>query len=209
MSQMYIIYVKDSIILIQEGEEKKSIAGQELDNKYVTIEIIAKIRSLLESNEASTLKIQVPDPKKYLKKLKQDIRYIKAAGGLIKNDSGAYLFIFRRGKWDLPKGKIDAGERPDEAALREVEEECGLKISEIKTELDSTYHFYLQDQELILKRTHWFRMRSRGEQVLIPQESEDITEARFIASTDLALVRGNTFASIEKVMQNFTGPRPD
>ena len=206
---MYIIYVKDSIILIQEGDEKKPINGQQLDNKYDTIELIGKIHSLLESNQPSTLKIQVPEPKKYLKKLKQEIRYIKAAGGLIKNDSGAYLFIFRRGKWDLPKGKIDAGERPDQAALREVEEECGLKINMIKTELDSTYHFYLQDQELILKRTHWFTMRSHGEQALIPQQAEDITEARFIDSRDLTIVRENTFPSVEQVIRNITVPRPD
>lgn len=206
---MYIIYVKDSIILIQEGDEKKPIAGQEYDNKYETKELIGKIHFLLESNQASTLKIYVPDPKRYLKKLKKEIRYIKAAGGLIKNDSGAYLFIFRRGKWDLPKGKIDAGERPDEAALREVEEECGLKINMIKTELDSTYHFYLQDQELILKRTHWFTMRSHGEQPLIPQQAEDIIEARFIDSCDLTIVRENTFASVEQVMSSIAVPRPD
>lgn len=61
--------------------------------------------------------------------LKNKIKLIKAAGGLVKNGDGDYLFIYRLGKWDLPKGKVEDNEKMREAAVREVEEECGIKIN--------------------------------------------------------------------------------
>ncbi len=57
---------------------------------------------------------------------------VTAAGGLVENEKGEVLLIFRRGKWDLPKGKLDPGETIEQCAVREVEEETGLKNIELK-----------------------------------------------------------------------------
>src|SRR5436190_10418844 len=83
---------------------------------------------------------------------------VQAAGGLVKNNSDEYLFIFRRGKWDLPKGKADKNETPQQTALREVQEECGLNDLEIVSGLPATYHSYPEKQKNILKHTYWFLM---------------------------------------------------
>ena len=92
----------------------------------------------------------------------------EAAGGIVRNEVEETLLIFRRGKWDLPKGKIDYDESPEEAAIREVKEECGLKNVELGKELAATFHTYPQDGKRVLKKTHWFRMQSNLDEVLVP-----------------------------------------
>jgi len=202
MPQMYIIYVKDSIIRIDEGEENPADRLQTADGKDDSSRVIAKIHAMLGSDTMENLTVISADPKKLIKKLQQQLVYIKAAGGLIRNDAGEYLFIFRRGKWDLPKGKLEPEEKAEQAAVREVEEECGLKISLVKRELDSTYHIYEQDGEFVLKRTCWYLMKSRGDQALVPQLEEEITEVRWFKTDELQLIRQNTYLSVLQVMQN-------
>src|SRR3546814_20699790 len=79
-------------------------------------------------------------PGKLIERLKKEVIYIEAAGGLVRNQQGQYLFIFRHGKWDLPKGKLEAGDTPAEGGIREVEEECGITIATLGTPLDHTWH---------------------------------------------------------------------
>src|SRR5215203_2994091 len=105
---------------------------------------------------------------------------IKAAGGLVKDPSEAILFIFRRGKWDLPKGKVDAGEPIDQCALREVKEETALEKVKLGAPLVVTYHTYDENGKHILKETHWFLMHAEGGQKLQPQEEEQITEIKWV-----------------------------
>ena len=95
---------------------------------------------------------------------------IQAAGGLVKEPSGDMLFIFRRGKWDLPKGKLDAGEPIDQCALREVKEETALKEVQLAEPLVITYHTYDEDGKHILKETHWYLMLAAAGQQLQPRK---------------------------------------
>ena len=83
-----------------------------------------------------------PDEKEILKKVKEKIPVNKAGGGLVYNKKGDVLFIFRNGKWDLPKGGIEKGEEIRETALREVEEETGVTNLVIKRKLQKTYHIF-------------------------------------------------------------------
>ncbi|HEY4154471.1 MAG TPA: NUDIX hydrolase [Puia sp.] len=127
-------------------------------------------------------------------------RIIRAAGGLIANEQGNILFIFRRNKWDLPKGKMDGGETPEECALREVEEETGIHEIELGEFLLITHHTYAENGLGILKETHWFRMKASGAARLIPQLEEQITEIRWIAPGEFDLVKQNTFPNILEVL---------
>jgi len=127
-------------------------------------------------------------------------RNIDAAGGLIKNDKGEYLFIFRRNKWDLPKGKVDAGENIEEAAIREVKEECGLKKVNVNDFLTCTFHIYHLKGKFILKSTHWFLMNAPGNQKLTPQTEEDITDIMWMKADNVKKIMSNTFPSILDVI---------
>jgi 8-oxo-dGTP pyrophosphatase MutT (NUDIX family) len=100
---------------------------------------------------------------------------IIAAGGIVKNEKGEILMIFRRGKWDMPKGKLDQGESIETCAIREVEEETGIRNTKLLSPFGITYHVYDEFGKHILKESHWFNMLSPGIQSLIPQTEEQIT----------------------------------
>jgi len=100
---------------------------------------------------------------------------IVAAGGVVKNENGEILMIFRRGKWDMPKGKLDKGESIESCAVREVEEETGIQHTKLVGPFTTTYHVYDEYGKHILKESHWFHMLSPGKQKLVPQTEEQIT----------------------------------
>ena len=101
----------------------------------------------------------------------------------------------------MPKGKLEKSESPEIGAVREVEEECGIKNLEIIKSLDVTYHTYKLDEKDILKRTYWYEMIYTGNENLTPQTEEDITEAVWLKETELTNVFQNTFPSIIEVMK--------
>lgn len=125
---------------------------------------------------------------------------IYAAGGLVLNPSKAILLIFRKGKWDLPKGKLDEGESLDQCALREVKEETGLQHLRLIEPLLVTYHTYDEDGKHILKETHWYLMHAGGDQQLKPQLEEQITAIEWAEEKALSKYMENTFPLIKDVM---------
>ena len=129
-------------------------------------------------------------------------RIIEAAGGLVQNKDKKFLFIFRNGKWDLPKGKIERNEKKEDAAIREVEEECGLTSLKITEPLTITYHIYSLEEKLVLKRTYWFNMNCNYSGKLIPQHEEGITKAEWISKKNFKKVFANTYESILEVINS-------
>ncbi|MCG7858108.1 NUDIX domain-containing protein [Flavihumibacter sediminis] len=125
---------------------------------------------------------------------------IKAGGGAVWDKDGAILFIFRRGKWDLPKGKLDEGETIEQCAIREVEEETGLKNPVITKPLITTYHTYYESGKHILKESFWFEMKVDGKQVLNPQTEEDIHAIKWLMPSGWKEIMENTFPSIRDVL---------
>jgi 8-oxo-dGTP pyrophosphatase MutT (NUDIX family) len=124
---------------------------------------------------------------------------IDAAGGLVRNTAGEYLLMHRRGRWDLPKGKLSREETHDHAALREVEEECGISGLQIKQTLISTYHTYKIDDGIALKRTLWYEMLCSGKNEPKPQKEEGITEIRWVAAGELDYYLKQCFPAIRDV----------
>lgn len=132
---------------------------------------------------------------------------VKAAGGLVTNPANEILMILRRGKWDLPKGKLDPGETLEQCAIREVEEETGLKDLQLLQHLITTYHTYHESGKFILKESYWYGMHTTDQQTLIPQAAEQITEACWVKTSEIAALLTNTFPSVKDVletMQAFT-----
>lgn len=126
---------------------------------------------------------------------------IKASGGLVVNEDNELLFIFRRGKWDLPKGKLDPGESPETCAVREVKEETGLDTVTLGKHLITTYHTYEESGKHLLKQTEWYLMHAPNQRALKPQTDEQISEAVWIAPDQLAEYMGNTYLLIKDVLK--------
>lgn len=129
---------------------------------------------------------------------------IEAAGGVVKNEKGDILFIHRLSKWDLPKGKIDIGETPLEAAKREIREECGLKTLTFVKELQPTFHTYYIDKNRVLKKTFWFEFSGNTSEPLHPQAEESITEVKWMDKQETETAMENTYASIKEVIREGT-----
>lgn len=112
-----------------------------------------------------------------------------AAGGIVKNEENKTLLIFRRGFWDLPKGKVEKGEKIINAAQREVEEETGVRIDSLNEEPVITYHCYHLKGKDCIKETHWYHMVAKpGQSKLIPQTEEDIEQALWATDTEIKAI---------------------
>ena len=136
----------------------------------------------------------------YMKKVVKSISMIEAAGGVVENNKGQYLFIYRNGKWDLPKGKLERREKKKAGAVREVEEECGIKVGSIGKRICKTYHTYTFKGDVVLKKTYWYQMTYTGIGKLKPQKEEGITKVRWFTEEDTAPIIKNTFPSIMDVL---------
>ncbi|BAV06528.1 ADP-ribose pyrophosphatase YjhB, NUDIX family [Filimonas lacunae] len=128
------------------------------------------------------------------------MKKIIAAGGLVLNENAELLMIYRRGTWDLPKGKLDEGETIAACAVREVQEETGLKQVILGEGLGITIHTYTAYGEEILKETHWYKMEAPGSQVLVPQTEEDIEKIEWVNKTDLNSRLQNTYPNIADIV---------
>jgi 8-oxo-dGTP pyrophosphatase MutT (NUDIX family) len=125
---------------------------------------------------------------------------IEAAGGIVKDEKGELLMIYRLNKWDLPKGKLEEGEKLEECAIREVEEETGLRNITLNEKAGETYHAYNAYGKHFLKTSHWYHMSCSSNQSLTPQTEEDITAIKWVDEKKLKEVFQNTYPSIKDIL---------
>jgi len=139
-------------------------------------------------------------PKALQQELHKLYEPIDAAGGVVHDEAGNVLMIYRRGKWDLPKGKLDEGEDIASCALREVTEETGLHQLKLGDKICDTWHIYSQNDKNLLKRTAWYHMEGSATEQLVPQAEENILEARWISTGEMAPVLRKTYDAIKEVL---------
>ena len=132
--------------------------------------------------------------------IKKKFTVVQAAGGLVHTIEDHILLIFRRGKWDLPKGKLDEGEPLEVCAVREVEEETEVKNIQLEKLITVTYHTYHEKEKNFLKETHWYLMYSKEKQSLTPQVEEDIEKCEWVPVSKLAPYMQNAHLSIVDVI---------
>jgi len=142
-----------------------------------------------------------PDLTELKKAFWKKFTVLQAAGGLVINDKEEILLIFRRGKWDLPKGKLDKGETLEQCAVREVQEETGLKNIKLQSPIITTYHTYHEGTRFILKESYWFGMNTGSEEKLIPQTEEDIHEIKWVAPEEIKKYVKQTYPSVADVLK--------
>lgn len=131
------------------------------------------------------------------------MKKIIAAGGLVKNEKGELMMMFRRGYWDLPKGKLDDGETIEECAVREVKEETGLRHIKLGKKIGITHHAYFDVHILsfVKKETHWFEMLAKGNEKLIPQTDEDIVEIKWVRENDMEKYLKQSYKNIVEIVK--------
>jgi 8-oxo-dGTP pyrophosphatase MutT (NUDIX family) len=127
-------------------------------------------------------------------------KIVQAGGGLVQNEKDEVLFMFRREKWDLPKGKLDKGETIEQCAIREVKEETGISKVQLKKSLLTTYHTYDENGKHCLKENYWFFMRAANDQELVPQLAEQITELKWASQKEILKFSSNSYPSIIDVL---------
>jgi 8-oxo-dGTP pyrophosphatase MutT (NUDIX family) len=162
--------------------------------------VYSMARQKLEDPEVAGVLIEGADSQKMLAGLTSVFEMIEAGGGVVFNQHQQVLIIFRRGKWDLPKGKRDDGESIEDCAVREVIEETGITDLSIGEHIGDTYHLYRLQGKLMIKHSIWFRMVTTSDAPLLPQAEEDILEAKWVNPADLPTYLENTYTAIRDVL---------
>ena len=182
---MYKIYINDIPLILMETAAVQKLLYS--NDNILIVRYSGKSKTLLhyinlleESNRFQSVILYSNNYERLINDFKSLYKTIEAAGGLVKNETGKILMIFRRNFWDLPKGKLEEGESKEAAAIREVQEETGLKKLTLSGYITTTYHTYKSKKgKRILKKTYWYQMQT-SETVVSPQIEEDIEQVVWV-----------------------------
>ncbi|MCS3532960.1 NUDIX hydrolase [Chryseobacterium sp. JUb7] len=197
---MYKVFVNEKKLLLSKQSEnlEKTLGYENVTSLEIALD-------LLENTSVTELNVFGENIDEIWTKFQGLFRIIEAAGGVVNNPEGDVLFIKRLGKWDLPKGKMEKGESREESAVREIEEETGLKDVELVRFINNTYHIYVErNGDKVLKCTHWFEMDFNGEDTSKPQIEEGITEVAWKNTAQIEdEVFPSTFKNIKLIVKEF------
>ena len=194
---MYKVFVNDKPLFLTNEVAKETDFQLFLLESVDIEQLIVK----MFNNKIKKAYLYYPDEKEILKKVKEKIPVKKAGGGLVYNLKGEVLFIFRNGKWDLPKGGVDKGEENEAAAIREVEEETGVSGLRITKKLQKTYHIFKRNGVYRLKITNWFEMTTNFDGILMPQAEEGIEKVAWLNQEDIKQALNNSYENIKLLFE--------
>ncbi len=194
---MYKVFVNDKPLFLTNKVEKETDFQMFLLESVDIEQLIVK----MFNNKVNKAFLYYPDEKEILKKLKEKIPVAKAGGGFVYNDKGEVLFIFRNGKWDLPKGGTERGEEIEETAIREVEEETGVKNLKIVRKLPKTYHVFKRNGQYKLKITYWFEMKTSYKGKLQGQANEGIEKVAWLKPEEIKEALTNSYENIKLLFE--------
>lgn len=196
---MYKVHFENRFITV--SSEPDRLQKYSLFHKFHgTSELYAMINDFQEDKGIRNANIYGTDIQHLWKLFRIYFTEVGAAGGLVKHSSGKFLFIEKKGKLDLPKGHIDTGESPEDCAMREVNEECGIRGHSIIKPICASYHTYSMNDISYLKKTHWFLMSYDGEMISSPQAEEGITGVQWLSPDELNQIKGKAWASLMEVI---------
>ena len=172
---MYKVFVNDVPLILSTKKD--------LGENYVSLPIkkvrIKRIIKKISKGELLYVNLYHEKEEKLLKHLFKKLRVVTAAGGMVLNDKDEILFIYRKKRWDLPKGKTEKNETIESSAIREVEEETGVEGLKVTKFLQKTYHIFKRKGRYRLKVTHWYEMRTSYDGELRPETKEGIEKAKW------------------------------
>ena len=199
---MYVIFKDDSSVILSDQGEFSTVGSEFLKQGEGLVwseEHLDRVLDSLKRNEGKSFLLYGQDSREMWSAFSSRFKIIEAAGGIVNNERDECLMIFRNDTWDLPKGKIDPGETFEQAALREVEEECGISDLQLGSRIQNTYHIYEHKEKQILKITYWYLMHSR-QSSLTPQVEEAITELGWKTAADRDAILDNTYPNIKMLL---------
>ena len=198
---MYKVFIYNKPIFFLETSEvpalNRGVKTFTCENEEDKVSLLSLHRNMDTSNPMYVVNVNL---KKLMKLFFNDHRRIEAAGGIVENQKREILFIERLGYWDLPKGKVEKNEELKKAAVREIEEECGITGPKIQRKLLKTFHTYSAKGKKYFKTTHWYLLGYEGNEQLMPQEEEGITEVRWVNPDNMQTQLDNTYNSILDVI---------
>lgn len=200
---MYKVFINDRLIFFVHKSEKNAFSSLSNTYEFSTLEDLTELidKWINNTQNKNSEVVYCENVDLVFELFKQQFKLVEAAGGIVNSETGKQLWIFRLGKWDLPKGKIEKGEQISEAALREVTEECDLHDITLKAQLETTYHTYIHKDKRVLKPTYWFAMEVAGEPKLKPQVEEGITDVVWLTPEEVETqALKNTYASIQELI---------
>ena len=194
---MYKVFVNDKPFFLTNEIVK------ETDFQFFLLEStdIEKLVINMYNNKIKKCYLYYPDEKVILKKLKEKIPVQRAAGGLVYNKKGQVLFIFRNGKWDLPKGGKEKREKMKLTAMREVEEETGVDNLIITKRLQKTYHIFKRNGVYKLKITQWYEMKTDFQGIPVGQLEEGIEKVAWLNPEQIQEAMKNSYENIKLILQ--------
>lgn len=198
---MYTIFINDSVLILSSLESVLEFDEQSEIQIYSCDYSMNSAINKVQNGLCKSLILRGNDVEYMWRHFCSYYQLIEAAGGVVVNSKREVLWIKRNGKWDLPKGKVESGEKVEDAAVREVEEECTVRGISRGALLGVTYHTYSYMSKAILKKTYWYEMTCSSKQVLKPQLEEGITEVIWADKKKHFSCLSNTFTSIVELLK--------
>ncbi len=214
MAQRYKIFVNNIPLILTNRLDQQEAPGAVPSNQETIVvrwkgneKTIEELLTTLEEGESVAQAVLYSEDFQHLVDMVHSFfEYSRAAGGLVMNNKNELLTIWRWGRWDFPKGKVEKGESVKEAAVREVQEETGVRNIEIENYLAHTFHtFWAPDNKRILKRTDWYAMKAPPNQVFRPQEEEFIEEVRWMPEERWPEIWNSIYESLKIVVTSLWG----
>ena len=193
----------DLILKATDHFTSKDLVGDVLikEADAVLIDRLVRLMEVKKLKKLRSLTLVTDKKQKLIDHLKDQFKIVKAAGGLVLKE-GKILMIYRLGVWDLPKGKLDKGEKVQAGALREVEEECNIQV-EVIDKLPKTWHSYAYKGKKILKKTSWFVMNCTDDSLMKPQAEEFIEEVKWMTPEEALQVLPKAYTSIAFIVRHY------
>jgi 8-oxo-dGTP pyrophosphatase MutT (NUDIX family) len=192
----YIIYYLDRSLIITDENSQGNKPCEIFKQPEDILNFLLEFEHDYKKNQVIFLTEKVEET---WKEFIQQYKLIEAAGGIVKNNKGEIIAIFRLGKWDLPKGKREEGEEPSQTAEREIAEECGIQGHLLTGKICDTYHTYKIGEKKILKKTYWYTFTMDGNPALTPQTIENIEEAKWVKTEEFHKLLEHSYPSIRQV----------
>lgn len=173
-----------------------------MNASYEQVDSLLKLMTDKKLKKVHSIFISARQKRDLINYLKEKFKVVQAAGGVVEKE-GKFLMIYRRKVWDIPKGKLDKGETIEECAVREVEEETGVKVK-IDKKIDSVWHTYTSKKKYVLKKTYWYAMHCVSDKKMAPQKDEGIKKVEWMDMEEVRKALHGSYRSIRYVMQEYT-----